>query len=30
MAATRSPQEAFGHHLQALDAEQPANRSSTP
>jgi hypothetical protein len=28
--ATRSPQEAFGHHLQALDAEQPANRSSTP
>ncbi|MDF2742003.1 MAG: hypothetical protein K0S88_3373 [Actinomycetia bacterium] len=30
MAATRSPQEVSGHHLQALDAEQPTNRSSTP
>ena len=30
MAATRSPQEAFGHHLQALDAEHPTNRSGIP
>jgi hypothetical protein len=30
MAATRSPQEVFGHHLQAPDAEQPTNPSNTP
>jgi hypothetical protein len=24
------PQEALGHHLQAMDAEDPANGSSTP
>jgi hypothetical protein len=30
MAATQNPHEVFGHHLQALDDEQPTNKSSTP